>query len=982
QIPTPCNSRHITCQNPNGYPLKCKNKHFLLLSVIIYYATRSFFDASANIVEIYNQIFDQPGDGLGQIDFDESDDICIITNCTFANINKTSGNGGCMELYIRNRGKASINNCSFTYCDVLDEGGAIYASISTGGKLTIDGMCSFSGCFSYNANGGGIYVEIDGETSKFILEDWIIFYNCSAEVGGALFIQSSNAAVVTLGQSLFLDCLSGFDGGAIYINLYGGTSYIQIEGDITFRNCSSIQGYGGGMYMNVQNDFEITTSHTVLFDNCSSVTAQLFLVTDYIGIVIRITGDIQFKQCYSSIAGGGIHTESVDGSLIETSNFSFDGCSSEQNAGGAFIQSSDRSENIIRGLTIQNCETSGDGGGILLYIVNQYSILQVIDLTVTNCSSWSYGGGISINIHDKAVVQFEGYCHVTKCTSQNIAGGIFVYIWNIYEVVDINADLIIDSCTSILDGGGMYVNLYRGGEIIIRNKSKITNCKSEGGNGGGIYIQIDFQYSYQFIINDALIQECEAKADQTHLFQTGYGGGMFLTGSGDYDPSTLRLDLKGMRILGNTANNGGQSLYVAITKLAEWCRTGTAGEYVKGNYIDSTSDLNELQGVRMDYSTFKILLISQIQNQQRSLEYYWNVRNQIYHIQNRNGGQYYGQDQYWCGNIDEPCESIEYALKQISVRNGGNETTPISEKKIGITEGGLQLSNPFSFSESSSYTSVIKIMKQMYGTTSAMTEQAEIKIIKGSSGSTVESGHKGWISAAQGLQLRIYGIKIITDQYKLTIPIINIQDTDSILELDTVTFSGIQLSPATEAKGIVHINVDNSQFIAQSCIFQNMDIDSQGGNAIRIVNEGSSSITGTIKGCQFNNIKSIGDSNGQGGSAIFMENKHGSKLIIDDNCEFYKCNIDKGNGGAIYIDIDFTSEFEFKIKDALIQDCEEKADPTKRYPTGYGGGIFLTGSGDYDPSTLRLDLKGMRILGNTANNGGQSLYVAITKLAE
>ncbi|KAA6357121.1 MAG: hypothetical protein EZS28_047352, partial [Streblomastix strix] len=418
----------------------------------------------------------------------------------------------------------------------------------------------------------------------------------------------------------------------------------------------------------------------------------------------------------------------------------------------------------------------------------------------------------------------------------------------------------------------------------------------------------------------------------------------------------------GMRILGNTANNGGQSLYVAITKLAEWCRTGTAGEYVKGNYIDFTSNLNELQGVRMDYSTFNDPNV-EIAQQQQPLQYYWSLpKEDIWHIQTGQVQLIKGEDQYWCGNIDEPCESIEYALKRISIRKGQSETTPISEKMIGITEGGLQLSNPFSFSESSSYTNVIKIMKQLYGTTSAMTEQAEIKIIKGSSESTVEGGHKGWISAAQELQLRIYGIKIITDQFKLTIPIIYIQDTDSILELDTVTFSGIQLSHATEAKGIVHINVDNSQFIAQSCIFQNIDIDSQGGNAIRIVNEGSSSITGTIKGCQFNNIKSIGDSNGQGGSAIYMENKHGSKLIIDDNCEFYKCNIDKGNGGAIYIDIDFTSEFEFKIKDALIQDCEAKADPDKSYPTGYGGGMFLTGSGDYDPSTLRLDLKGMRIL--------------------
>ncbi|KAA6364675.1 MAG: hypothetical protein EZS28_039798, partial [Streblomastix strix] len=164
--------------------------------------------------------------------------------------------------------------------------------------------------------------------------------------------------------------------------------------------------------------------------------------------------------------------------------------------------------------------------------------------------------------------------------------------------------------------------------------------------------------------------------------------------------------------------------------------------------------------------------------------------------------------------------------------------------------------------------------------------------------------------------------------------------------------------------------------------FQNIEISSKGGNAIRILNSGSYPITSSIKGCQFNNISSIGDSNGLGGSAIYMESKHGSQLIIEKSCQFYKCIIDKGNGGAIYIDIDFTSEFLFKINDTLIQECIAKENTSSSSPTGYGGGIFLTGSGDYDPSSKRLDLKGMRIFGNIAEIAGQSLYVAMTKVAE
>ncbi|KAA6381943.1 MAG: hypothetical protein EZS28_022529, partial [Streblomastix strix] len=186
-----------------------------------------------------------------------------------------------------------------------------------------------------------------------------------------------------------------------------------------------------------------------------------------------------------------------------------------------------------------------------------------------------------------------------------------------------------------------------------------------------------------------------------------------------------------------------------------------------------------------------------------------------------------------------------------------------------------------------------------------------------------------------------------------------------------------------EAKGIIHINYDNSQLIASNCIFSNIQIQSKGGNAIRILNNGPQPIISNIKECQFNNISSIGDSNGRGGSAIYMENKHGSKVIIEESCQFYECIIEKGNGGAIYIEIDFTSQFEFKISDALIQECQTKSDTTKDLPpTGYGGGIFLTGNGEYDPSTKRLDLKGMKIYGNSADKSGQSLYVAMIKLAE
>ncbi|KAA6400992.1 MAG: hypothetical protein EZS28_003485 [Streblomastix strix] len=534
-------------------------------------------------------------------------------------------------------------------------------------------------------------------------------------------------------------------------------------------------------------------------------------------------------------------------------------------------------------------------------------------------------------------------------------------------------------------GSAIYMESRHGSKLLIEDQCQFYRCICDKGNGGSIYIDIDFTSQFLFKINDGLIQECHAISDTSIVIPpTGYGGGIFLTGNGDYDPSAQRLDLKGMKILRNIADKGGQSLYIAMTKIVDWCRTGTSGEYVKGNYSDGISYKNELEGIPYDQSTFYILSISQIQIHQRSLEDYWNIPSySIYHIQNRNEGQYNGSDQQWCGNWDEACLTIQYAIDQISIKKG-SAMTIVDEKNIGISQFGYDLINPLQLSKSFIYTSSIKIMKQLYGTPSQMSGNAEIKILKNNDNNK-ENGKQGWISALEGLQLRFYNLNIIMDNSQLTIPIIYIQDSDSKLELNSITFSGIKLSPSptTEAKGIIHINYDNSQFIAQSCIFQNIQIESKGGNAIRILNSGSNPITSVLNACQFNNISSIGDSNGRGGSAIYMESRHGSKLLIEDQCQFYRCICDKGNGGSIYIDIDFTSQFLFKINDGLIQECHAISDTSIVIPpTGYGGGIFLTGNGDYDPSAQRLDLKGMKILRNIAVKGGQSLYIAMTKIVD
>ncbi|KAA6357367.1 MAG: hypothetical protein EZS28_047106 [Streblomastix strix] len=311
------------------------------------------------------------------------------------------------------------------------------------------------------------------------------------------------------------------------------------------------------------------------------------------------------------------------------------------------------------------------------------------------------------------------------------------------------------------------------------------HCVCNRGNGGAIYIEVDLTTQFEFQIKDALIKECQAKTNITSSYPTGYGGGIFLSGIGDYDPYSNSLNFKGLNISNNSVDNRKQSIYIIMSKLKEWCRYGTAGEFVKGNYSDTDSNENELQGIPISFEQFLSLPSDQIQLIQKPLEYYWALpQYDIWHIQSGTAQTIISEDQQWCGNIDEPCESIEYALKQISIRKGGNETYYISHKIIGITEVGFELTNPFEFNPVTTQTNHLIIANQLFGTSSAMIDKSLLKIMKGGNDSNIENGKQGWISLIQqGLIFKLYFINIVTDQSKLTIPIIYIEGSDSYVDL-------------------------------------------------------------------------------------------------------------------------------------------------------------------------------------------------------
>ncbi|KAA6365892.1 MAG: hypothetical protein EZS28_038581, partial [Streblomastix strix] len=666
-------------------------------------------------------------------------------------------------------------------------------------------------------------------------------------------------------------------------------------------------------------------------------------------IEIQLTGALQFTDCVGGIYGGGIFIGTNIKIILVISNT----------------------------CTFQNC-TGSQGGGMYLSSSNIETDIQITgELSFDNCSCTDLGGGWFLST-SRLQLSFTNIIQFKDCSSENNGGGLYVSCSN-EGMIRFIEELKFENCSAINSAGGLYMNIISGGSVTLDNKCEFLKCKS--GNGGAIYLSIDFEQQSSFQIKDILIQECQALINTDYQYsQSGFGGGIFIAGTGVYDVSSKMLDFSKTKMYGNSADKAGQSLYVAMPNVIQWCRTGIDGESVKGNYSDIDSDESELEGIPVGYSNFNSLSQVDIMKDQRPLELWWRT---IWHILNRNEGIIKGIDQLGCSEYNNPCYSIDFALKQISVELGGSVTSIIPEKRIGICQDGYDLTSPIQFSKSSTYTNIVKIMKQLYLTKYNMEGKAEIKIIKGGDTSSIENGHKGWISASGEIELKFYFIKFITDKSKLNIPIIYIEDQNTNLELDSVTFSGINLSPSDVPKGIVHIDVDNTELIISGCIFEDISIEGEGGSAIRIENDQENSFDATIEGTQFNNINSTGSESGQGGSAIYAQIREDCSLIIDDNCEFNDCVIESGNGGAIYVDIDYSKNFQFKIKDATFRHNKAlKHNSVEIPPSGYGGVIFLTGTGDYDVDSNQIDLSGMKSDSNSADNGGNNIYIVMPQLEE
>ncbi|KAA6384909.1 MAG: hypothetical protein EZS28_019563 [Streblomastix strix] len=195
-------------------------------------------------------------------------------------------------------------------------------------------------------------------------------------------------------------------------------------------------------------------------------------------------------------------------------------------------------------------------------------------------------------------------------------------------------------------------------------------------------------------------------------------------------------------------------------------------------------------------------------------------------------------------------------------------------------------------------------------------------------------------------------------------------NNNASLQLINLTFIGCQ---GYYGGGLNIDTLNNTKFLLLGCQLQDCSSYDGGGIQLQI----SRLCLFEISNAQFKNCS--GEYQGGG---IYANISFGGKLIID-SCSFYLCN--SGNGGGIYVIINFPSQNSFIIKDTLIQGCKalNNTNSSLRYSeSGFGGGLFLGALRDYDPSSKLIDLHGLKIYNNTADKFGQSLFVAMTKVVE
>ncbi|MCX6233497.1 MAG: T9SS type A sorting domain-containing protein [Bacteroidetes bacterium] len=465
-----------------------------------------------------------------------------ITSNQLKNIT-AAGQGGAFFVSVADLGPVTLQSNDFTNIgtqgNTAADGGVIYLSSGhdiTGIEIIPDNTAVtniFTECYSAD-NGGCIYARAAGLIGPVILAGAIFDQSHAGIRGGSLFLQSDNATMSSLAQSLHIEgnVITGSalqnssesEGGFLYYISSYFLETITLASN-TIQNISAA-GAGGAFYIaadgigpvkmksnDVQNVKAIKQGQGadggIMFISSSKDIAGIY-ITSSLTSVANI-----YRSCHSSGSGGCIfaYAQGLIGDVIVQNN-NITNCYAGD-GGGSFYLHSDHTypSTITQGLNVSTNTVSGNGsqsltqgsGGFLYYSSPAYLDSLIIRTnTFQDIYATEAGGALYVEVSDMGPLVVEGNSF-QNLKSENDNGGVLCLI----SAKDLTAMKIISSitgetnyfntCSAGEQGGCIYAHAAGLIGDVTVTKAQFTDCYAATG-GGSVFLQSDF-------INTAIVQQ-------------------------------------------------------------------------------------------------------------------------------------------------------------------------------------------------------------------------------------------------------------------------------------------------------------------------------------------------------------------------------------------------------------------------------------------------------------------------------------------
>lgn len=579
------------------------------------YPTRAFYIYAAATITAQNLGITNASSGTssdgGAIGFNAAANGAVVTleNCKISGCG--AQNGGAISVY---NGTLNLKQCSVYHNNATRDGGGIYVNgqaASTTILVTIEDSQIYDNTATATSygDGGGIYVKTNArvnfksgvigsdDTTKGnkckngggvdVASGGIFEMSGSARIVGNSASNNGGGIYVAGGQAIFSSGTIGSDdpskgntaknGGGVWVSSSGKFSMsgssrvsgnsattngggIYSEGELLMGGSSQVCGntanYGGGVYISA---------------GCFCMSGSAIVGAAPTGLTEAAQADDAKHSNKATNNGGGILTYTPSrlklGYVNEiTPDPTFSGgiyYNYANNGGGIYASgtASTATLEIERGSVCYN-GAANDGGGILGYGLSGDSILKITGGQISYNSAKD-GGGLCANR------VYVGGGTIAGNTASDYGGGVYAgsdfYLYGTGVIGDPNkAEIAAESdCSNKAKaGGGVFAHhAYIGysdastpaactGGIYRNYATAVKGSETYFYSGGGICV-VGMAANWLFKMQSGTVAYNAGDSSD------GYGGGLFIYGSGMIDSSIAYPQVTGGSFVGNGAKYGG-----------------------------------------------------------------------------------------------------------------------------------------------------------------------------------------------------------------------------------------------------------------------------------------------------------------------------------------------------------------------------------------------------------------------------------------